>query len=52
MRVDGLDRPHHAHQGNGEHAHSSDPSAPICRDSHHFFLAHFFLANLDVTAIG
>jgi hypothetical protein len=35
MRVGGLNRPHHAHQGNAEHAHCSYETAPICRQLQH-----------------
>lgn len=35
MRVGCLHRPHHAHQGNREHAHRSDEDAPICRYPEH-----------------
>ena len=35
MRVGGLYRPHHTHQGNAEHTHNSDEYAPICRYPHH-----------------
>jgi len=30
-----LYRPHHAHQGNAEHTHSSDEYSPICRYPKH-----------------
>ena len=35
MRVSRLYRPHHAHQGDAEHTHSSDEYAPICRYLEH-----------------
>ncbi len=35
MRVGGLDRPHHAHQGDREHAQNSDECAPNWLCSHH-----------------
>jgi hypothetical protein len=35
MRVGRLYRPHHAHQGDTEHTHSSDEYAPICRYLQH-----------------
>ena len=35
MRVGRLHRAHHTHQGNREHAHSSDEDAPICRYPQH-----------------
>ncbi len=35
MRVGCLYRPHHAYQGNAEHAHSSDEYTPICRYPQH-----------------
>src|SRR5260370_17086657 len=35
MRVGCLYRPHHAHQGNAEHTHSSDERPPICRYLQH-----------------
>ena len=35
MRVGRLHRPHHAHQGDREHAHGSDESTPICQYFQH-----------------
>jgi hypothetical protein len=35
MRVGGLHRSHHAHEGDAEHADGSDKYAPICRYTHH-----------------
>src|SRR4029077_19461539 len=44
MRVGCLYRPHHAHQGNAEHAYSSDEHPPICRYLQHALTA--FLIDL------
>jgi hypothetical protein len=41
MRVGCLYRPHHAHQGNAEHTHSSDEYSPICRYPKHAITAFF-----------
>jgi hypothetical protein len=46
MRVGSLHRSHHAHQGNGEHAHGSDENTPLCRDPQHVIYAVKALSNL------